>query len=433
MTFDTGTWGAATDASEEAQAQRRQEREEREAELRRIAEENRAARAREASARARQAARDEAEIAARAEADARAAAQAQAARQASEKENIAKAAKGQTEMDKIEAALAQVRKEKQARSNAMQRAARASLNTSSNASSSSSSSSSSASASSRSSSSSASARPRDGPRGRVRVNPVTGALETIADAGNDGKVQEGCLRLDKKYMNAALAAGLGAGKGMYGHIGTISKQFNGRHNTGGRPQDGPQYSRESAAASTGRATGRGSMSRVKVENGIATITSKTSNPNRQRLTRNPNFNRRAAGACDLGGNPIRGDQKRPPKKNMKNVKRMVQGRSSSVGKGGRGKGGRTGYMREKGVVATLGGATSASTQRYQAKKAQEKESARQQERLGARKPASKPRRQAVAKKLGGAGPSGGGGGGGGGDRDAMRAARLAALERRGLA
>ena len=127
MTFDTGTWGAATDASEEAQAQRRQEREEREAELRRIAEENRAARAREASARARQAARDEAEIAARAEADARAAAQAQAARQASEKENIAKAAKGQTEMDKIEAALAQVRKEKQARSNAMQRAARCEL------------------------------------------------------------------------------------------------------------------------------------------------------------------------------------------------------------------------------------------------------------------------------------------------------------------
>ena len=204
---------------------------------------------------------------------------------------------------------------------------------------------------------------------------------------------------------------------MYGHIGTISKQFTGAHNTGARPSRGPQYGRESAAASTGRSTGGGSMSRVKVENGIATIASKTSDPRRQKLKRNPNFNRRAAGACDLGGNPIRGDQKRPGrKKKVAGInKKKPQGRHTG------------GYMREKGVVAGLHGVTSSSTRRYQDKKAAEKEAARQQERLGSR-PKPKPRRQAVGGRLGG----GSGSSGGTPSAAAAREARLAALAARGL-
>lgn len=408
MTFDTGTWGAVTDASESAAEKRRREREEREAELLHIKEEEEIEKKKEAEERRRKEERWAREAAEREkenrQAEARRREEASKATQAAR----AKANAAQTEAEKIEAALAEVRRKKQERSNAMQRAARETLGGNKVKG-----------GSGSTGSSSRSSTQRTEPRGRVRVNPVTGALETIAgDKFNDGKVQEGCMRIDKKYMNAALAAGLGAGKGMYGHIGTINKQFTGAHNTGARPSRGPQYGRESAAASTGRASGGGSMSRVKVENGIATITSKTSNPRRQKLKRNPNFNRRSAGACDLGGNPIRGDQKRPPRKNKISGinKKKAQGRHTG------------GYMREKGVVATLGGATSGSSQRYQAKKAAEKEAARQQERLGSR-PKPKPRRQAVSQKLGGgsgasAPPAN--------DAAARREARLAALAARGL-
>ena len=46
------------------------------------------------------------------------------------------------------------------------------------------------------------------PRGKVRVNPVTGALETITQDNDDPNyVREGCMRIHKKYMNAAVEAG----------------------------------------------------------------------------------------------------------------------------------------------------------------------------------------------------------------------------------
>ncbi len=266
-------------------------------------------------------------------------------------------------------------------------------------------------------------------RGRVKVNPVTGALVHVDDSEDDGKVREGCLRLDKKYMNAALAAGLGAGNGMYGHIGALRKELNSDRNTGSRPRDGPSHSRESAAAAMRRGSNSGSMSRVKTENVggtvVHSITSKTSNPRRKQLKKNNAFFRQQAGSHDLGGNPIRGDQKRPPKKRS-NVKRMVQGRSTSV-KGSRGKGSL--YMKEKGVVATLGGATSAASQRRAENRSNEVAAERQQQRLEQRAPKRQPRRVAISRKLGG----GGSGGGQPQDREAMRAARLAALERRGLA
>ena len=412
LTFDTGSnWGVQKSAEE-----LRQERKERDAELKKIAEGDRQLKIEEAKKK-----------------EARWAKEAEVAKLAAEKENQEvtqqrnRAAKEQaqqqaqkqatsnkqmSEVEKIEAALKAVKRAKQERSNAMQRAARSSIkNTSSSGS---------------SGTSGTSGTATREPRGRVRVNPVTGALIAVADNANDGKVQEGCLRLDKKYMSAALAAGLGGGKGMYGHIGGVTGMLNSKSNTGGRPGNGPSYSRNSAAAATGRSTGKGSMSRVMATKvggtTVHSITSKTSNPSRQKLKMNPNFNRaarRSAGACDLGGNPIRGDQKR-----KNNVKRMVQGRSSSVNASSSGSG--NGYLKSKGVVATLGGATSASTQNYQDKKAQEKEAGRQSERLGNRK-STKPRRQGVSKALGGGTSSAPKG-----DASALRAARLAALERRGI-
>ena len=413
LTFDTGTWGAQKTPEE-----LRQERQERETELARIEEEEnvmKAKRKAEHAVKEAQWAREAEEAQKNAEKENRMLEEAERKKKADDHANQAKARKQKTEqmteVQKMEAALNAVKKAKQERSNAMQRAAR---NTVSNTS---------------SSGGSGTLGRGDGstttkrePRGRVRVNPVTGALEQVASNANDGKVQEGCLRLDKKYMSGALAAGLGGGNGMYGHIGTIKKTFDSRANTGGRPKDGPSYGREAAATATGRETGRGSMSRVSATKVGGTtvhgITSKVSNPSRKKLQKNPNFNRRAVGACDLGGNPIRGDQKR-----KNNVKRMVQGRSSS----GKSKGGGSSYLKSKGVVATLGGATSASTQRYQDKKAEVTEAGRRAGRLSERTTKSGPRRQAVKGTSGGnssAAPRG--------DAAAMRAARLAALEKRGI-
>jgi hypothetical protein len=404
LTFDTGSnWGVQKSAEE-----LRQERQERKEELAKIAEETRLDKIEKAKIQEERWAREAKEAASAAEAAEKE--NQKQSRQESQRAAQKKAKSTQqmtqqmTEVQKIEEALKAVKKAKQERSNAMQRAARNTLGT-------------------KSSSSSSSSEPAK-PRGRVRVNPVTGALVAVSDNTNDGKVQEGCLRLDKKYMSGALAAGLGGGNGMYGHIGTIQKTFNSKSNTGGRPRNGPSYGREAAAASTGRSTGKGSMSRVMATKvggtTVHSITSKTSNPSRKNLKRNPNFNRRSGGACDLGGNPIRGDQKRPPKNN---VKRMVQGRSSSVKSNG---GSGNGYLKSKGVVATLGGATSASTQRYQDKKAQEKEAGRRSERLGSRS-SNKPRRQGESNTLGGASSAAPKG-----NAAALRAARLAALERRGI-
>ena len=411
LTFDTGSnWGTQKTAEE-----LKQERDERNAELDRIDEENalqkkedqkkkEAQWAKEAEtnktindAAEKENRRQEQAVKQQRAKDQRVQQQQRAQQQATNNTNM-------TEVQKIEAALKAVKKAKQERSNAMQRAARNTVrNTSSNS-------------SSGNTSGTSSSYEAPKPRGRVRVNPVTGALIAVADNANDGKVQEGCLRLDKKYMSAALAAGLGGGNGMYGHMSTIQKQFNQKGNTGGRPRNGPSYGREAAAASTGRSTGKGSMSRVKVENGIATITSKTSNPSRKKLMKNPNFNRRGVGACDLGCNPIRGDQKRKSK-----VKRIA-------GRGSTGKKSTGSYMKEKGVVATLGGASSSSTVAYQDKKAKEREAGRRAERLGSKAAPRKPRIQASGGAVGGSSS-----GAASGDAAARRAARLAALEKRGLA
>lgn len=258
-------------------------------------------------------------------------------------------------------------------------------------------------------------------RGKVRVNPVTGALEAVADTKDDPNyVREGCMRIHKKYMGAAVAAGLGGGNGMYGHIGGVRGMLNSSKNTGTRPRDGPTGSRHASAAFK---NDKGSMITTKaVRQGgttIHTVSTKMANPNRKKLARNPKFNRRGAGACDLGGNPIHGDQKR-----RSNIKTGVAGRTKSVrSTGGKMKGLRKepqSYGQMKGVVNTMGGATSAASQRYQANKQN------QGGKFGSGSSVvnEKPRRQVMATSntLGGGSKAK--------SREEMRAARLAAMEKR---
>ena len=402
MSFDTGAWGEATQSGEDAVAERRRAREEREKEKKKHREE-------EAMKKKAELERIERE--------------AEAAKKQAEKENRRemermrkeRASRPKTEVEKLEdqmAALKAAKKAKQQeRSNAMQRAerARAAGGGGGRA----------------SDSSKQSKKPStyssEGVRQRCRVNPVTGQLEAIDESAykNDGKVQEGSLRIDKKYMNAALAAGLGSRSGMYSHIGVVNKELNSSKNSGTRPRDGPQYTRESAGAALRaqpkrRSAKDASMSRVKATNvggtTVHTIVSKTSDPTRRRLKKNPNFDRRGAGASDLGGNPVRGDQKRRP----------VAGVHKKKARGPKPSG--SSYQKQKGVVSTLGGCTSSSSQRYAEKKQMEKANE------GAPRPKPKRVHKPITRTLGGDTSKASSK-----DAASMRAARLAALERRGLA
>ena len=239
------------------------------------------------------------------------------------------------------------------------------------------------------------------PRGKVRVNPVTGALETITQDNDDPNyVREGCMRIHKKYMNAAVEAGLGGGNGMYGHIGAIKKELNSSKNSGRRPRDGPRGgSRHAAASSSGRHSGKGSMITTKQTRvggtTIHSISTKTKDPRRQKLKRNPKFDRRSAGACDLGGNPVQ--------KNMgsrkNNIKTAVGGKPRSVKSTSSRSSTRNepkSYGQMKGVVNTIGGATSNKTQRYQAQKQNNEFNGGGSTVVQS----SKPRRQSVTRTLG---------------------------------
>jgi hypothetical protein len=73
--------------------------------------------------------------------------------------------------------------------------------------------------------SSASAPPKPAGRSAVKVNPVTGAMTAVAKRppGAGGKRMDGCVAVDEKYLHAALDAGLGGRDGMYGHMTSIKR------------------------------------------------------------------------------------------------------------------------------------------------------------------------------------------------------------------
>ncbi len=51
-------------------------------------------------------------------------------------------------------------------------------------------------------------------RGAVRVNPVTGKMEKVdASSVPEGKVRDGAMLVDARYINAAKELGLGSDEG----------------------------------------------------------------------------------------------------------------------------------------------------------------------------------------------------------------------------
>ena len=134
---------------------------------------------------------------------------------------------------------------------------------------------------------------------------------------------------------------------------------------------------------------------------IHSISTKTKDPTRQKLKRNPNFNRRAAGACDLGGNPI---QKNMGSRTKSNIKTAVGGKTRSVKSTSSRSSTRNepkSYGQMKGVINTIG-ATSSSTQRYRQKQNNEFNGGG-----STVVQSSKPRRQSVTRTLGGGNTTGG--------------------------
>jgi len=61
-------------------------------------------------------------------------------------------------------------------------------------------------------------RAADGTRNAMKVNPVTGKMTVVDPKSTVGKVREGCMMIDEKYLRAAAAAGLGGANGKYYNV-----------------------------------------------------------------------------------------------------------------------------------------------------------------------------------------------------------------------
>jgi len=147
---------------------------------------------------------------------------------------------------------------------------------------------------------------KDGSRGSVRVNPVTGKMTSVTKNANaKDMVREGSLHIPKEYLFAAAEAGLGNANGMYSHMTGLRRELSGAHNV-------------SASASS-------------------------------RPTRKPTYEPKVN---NLGGriHKIETSNRKP----RSNIKHVVQGRSRSVNSGPS-KVKESSYTRQKGVINNLGG------------------------------------------------------------------------------
>ena len=57
-----------------------------------------------------------------------------------------------------------------------------------------------------------------------KMNAVTGKFEIVSVASTKGKVRDGAMLIDQKYLRAAAAAGCGSGTGMYSHLTAVRKE-----------------------------------------------------------------------------------------------------------------------------------------------------------------------------------------------------------------
>jgi len=161
----------------------------------------------------------------------------------------------------------------------------------------------------------------NGRRVPVRVNPVTGKMEAVKPKKEDsGKVREGCMMIDRKYLQAATDAGLGSSNGMYSHLSGVRRTLGSSKNIGGSSGGGGARRHPKKHEPVTKMTKVGG---VKVHQ-IST-SSKSSAPAPARRS---------------------------------NIKRVVQGRSRSISNNGKSRisdQGASAFSKQKGVVNTFGG------------------------------------------------------------------------------
>lgn len=253
-------------------------------------------------------------------------------------------------------------------------------------------------------------------RGAVRFNPVTGKMVAVTEQDTAGMVRDGAMMLPEKYLRAAAEAGLGSQNGMYSHMGALTKEM-------GRAKAAKAYS-HSGKGSIGNGDLGGNMHGAR---GAGRRSGGPKPPKGRSVT----VQQTAGGSTIAGfgssgsGHGCKGHMKTnsymaKQEKKGSNIRHSVQGRSRSI-KSKKSDSGSSAYQNQKGVISGIHGCTSTKSQAFAEKKSTQS--------IGGGVKKSKPRRQGVTKRLGGSSA----GAGETNDRDSMRAARLAALEKRGLA
>ena len=136
-------------------------------------------------------------------------------------------------------------------------------------------------------------------------------------------VREGCMLIPEEYLHAAVDAGCGAKDGMYSHLGAMKRLHGGAHNIGSKPVNS-RAGRQSKGA----------------RKGGSKVVSKGGNVH---------------GFSGTNSSHQNGGRGRDPPKRKNNIKRCVQGRSSSMNRSKAGTAHSSSYAKGKGVVSGLGG------------------------------------------------------------------------------
>ena len=135
-------------------------------------------------------------------------------------------------------------------------------------------------------------------------------------------VREGCMLIPEEYLHAAVDAGCGAKDGMYSHMGAMKRLHGGAQNIGKKPVN----------SRAGRGGG--------AKRGGSKVVSKGGNVH---------------GFSGTNSSHQNGGRGRDPPKRKNNIKRCVQGRSSSMNRSKAGTAHSSSYAKGKGVVSGLHG------------------------------------------------------------------------------
>ena len=148
-------------------------------------------------------------------------------------------------------------------------------------------------------------------------------LSTRSTRNGKRMVREGCMLIPEEYLHAAVDAGCGAKDGMYSHMGAMKRLHGGAQNIGSKPVNSR--------------AGRGGGGKKR---GGSKVVSKGGNVH---------------GFSGTNSSHQNGGRGRDPPKRKNNIKRCVQGRSSSMNSSKAGSAHSSSYAKGKGVVSGLGG------------------------------------------------------------------------------